>query len=465
MGRLHALWTLEGLDQLEPALIESAFNDSEAGVRENAVRLAESHLKDEPALAAAMLRLENDPSPKVRLQLLCTLGFIDTPASRVVQNQLLLSGLEDEWMQIAALSTSSDRAVQYFDMASARRPELTAAESDARRSFLRKAGAVIGTRQKPAELQKVLQAAANETQPGSTWWRAAALEGLAEGVVRRKRDAAALKGVHELLFRLFESQAASIRRSALTLLEISGVSTSTSVQAGSKLAVSRQREIGRWTVIGVRMQLLFLPCAIHSSISFIFEKLIAPGEPDAVQIAAVRGVGKIPGEATGAFLISRWRVLTSPVRTQAAEAVLQDPARFPQILKALQQEEVPAWTLNFSQKRRLLMNRDPKIRDAARAVLDEKPGERDAVVKRYEAALNVNGDSARGKRVFQEVCAKCHKLDGIGAEVGSRPWNSSQSSRIGVAWRHPGPEQVHRTKIRSVCCGTKFRRHERRSHW
>jgi len=120
----------------------------------------------------------------------------------------------------------------------------------------------------------------------------------------------------------------------------------------------------------------------------------------------------------GTFLISKWRVLTGPVRSQAAEAMLQDPARFPQILKALQQEDVQAWTLNFSQKRRLLMNRDPKIRDVARAILDEKPGERDAVVKRYQAALSTNGDNVRGKRVFQEICAKCHKLDGIGAEVG-----------------------------------------------
>ncbi len=417
LGRLHALWTLEGMNQLEPALIESAFSDSEAGVRENAIRLAESHLKDKAALAPAMLRLENDPSPKVRLQLLCTLGFIDTPASRVVQDQLLLSGLEDEWMQIAALSASSDRAVQYFDMASARRPELTAAESEARRSFLRKVGAVIGTRQKAAELQKVLQAAASETQPGSTWWRAAALEGLAEGVVRRKRDAAALKGVHELLFRLFESQAASIRRSALTLLDISGVSTSTSVQRAEARSFAAA---GDRTLDSDRRAdaVAFLAMCNPEQHRLLFEKLITPGEPDAVQIAAVRGLGKIPGEAAGAFLISRWRVLTGPVRTQAAEAVLQDPARFPQILKALQQDDVQAWTLNFSQKRRLLMNRDPKIRDAARSVLDEKPGERDAVVKRYQAALNVNGDSARGKRVFQEVCAKCHKLDGIGTEVG-----------------------------------------------
>jgi putative heme-binding domain-containing protein len=150
----------------------------------------------------------------------------------------------------------------------------------------------------------------------------------------------------------------------------------------------------------------------------LLRRLVDVQEPAPVQVAATRALGKVPGEAVGTFLIAKWRVLTGPVRSQAAEAVLQDPARFPQILKALQQEDVQAWTLNFSQKRRLLMNRDPKIRDLARAILDEKPGEREAVVKRYQAALSADGDSTRGKRVFQEICAKCHKLDGIGAEVG-----------------------------------------------
>jgi len=40
------------------------------------------------------------------------------------------------------------------------------------------------------------------------------------------------------------------------------------------------------------------------------------------------------------------------------------------------------------------------------------------VVKRYEAALDKTGDAARGKAVFKSICAKCHRLDGMGAEVG-----------------------------------------------
>ena len=142
-------------------------------------------------------------------------------------------------------------------------------------------------------------------------------------------------------------------------------------------------------------------------------------EPAPVQMAATRALGKVPGEAVGTFLISKWRVLTGPVRSQAAEAMLQDPARFPQILKALQQEDVQAWTLNFSQKRRLLMNRDPKIRDRHARFWTRNRESATPSSSATRLRLIANGDSVRGKRVFQEICAKCHKLDGIGAEVGS----------------------------------------------
>lgn len=417
LGRLHALWTLQGMNELEPAVIESALTDSEAGVRENAIRLAEPYLNREPALAAALLKLEKDPSPKVRFQLLCTLGFIDSPASRAAQNQLLLGGLEDDWMQLAALSASSERAVQYFEMASARRPELTATESDARRSFLRKVGAVIGARQKPAELQKVLQAAAVDAQPSSSWWRAASLQGLADGALRRKPDPALLTGVQDVLFRLFESPVTPIRRAALNLLQASkfdeGVSYHRTLQrslatAGDRSLDSEQRADA----------ISFLALVRPGDHLELLKRLVDVQEPAPVQMAATAALGRVPGVAVGEFLISKWRVLTGPVRSQAAEAMLQDPDRFPQILQALQREDIQAWTLNFTQKRRLLMNRDPKIRELARAILDEKPGERDAVVKRYQASLSAQGDMGRGKRVFQEICAKCHKLDGIGAEVG-----------------------------------------------
>jgi len=40
-------------------------------------------------------------------------------------------------------------------------------------------------------------------------------------------------------------------------------------------------------------------------------------------------------------------------------------------------------------------------------------------LKRYQSALDTStGDAGQGRAVFERVCAKCHKMDGVGAEVG-----------------------------------------------
>ena len=64
------------------------------------------------------------------------------------------------------------------------------------------------------------------------------------------------------------------------------------------------------------------------------------------------------------------------------------------------------------------MHEDPAIRALARPLLEEPPGGREAVLKRYEAALDLAGDARRGEQAFERVCAKCHRLNGRGAEVG-----------------------------------------------
>ena len=50
----------------------------------------------------------------------------------------------------------------------------------------------------------------------------------------------------------------------------------------------------------------------------VFEQLLTAAEPEAVQIAAARAMGRIPGEETGRYLLKGWRAYTSNVRMEAA---------------------------------------------------------------------------------------------------------------------------------------------------
>jgi putative heme-binding domain-containing protein len=95
-----------------------------------------------------------------------------------------------------------------------------------------------------------------------------------------------------------------------------------------------------------------------------------------------------------------------------------DPDRPRVLLAAIKDNAVQPWTLAFRHKRQLLMSRDPALRESARALLEERAGERENVLKRYEAALQMKGDPAKGREVFERVCSKCHVLNGLGHEVG-----------------------------------------------
>jgi putative heme-binding domain-containing protein len=137
-----------------------------------------------------------------------------------------------------------------------------------------------------------------------------------------------------------------------------------------------------------------------------------------VRRAAVQALGRIPGDAVGQVLLERWRGFTAPVRSEAADALLADPGRTRLLVAALQKGEVQAWSLSFWQKRDLIMNDDPEIRAQARPLLESPPEEREKVVASYQKALELPGDAARGAQVFERACAKCHRVDGRGSDIG-----------------------------------------------
>ena len=81
--RLHALWTLDGLGEIDAATVEKALADKSVDVRASAVRLSERWL-GEPAspLSAIVVKLGDDPNWMVRRQVAASLGMLPQ-ASRV----------------------------------------------------------------------------------------------------------------------------------------------------------------------------------------------------------------------------------------------------------------------------------------------------------------------------------------------------------------------------------------------
>jgi putative membrane-bound dehydrogenase-like protein len=418
VARLHALWTLEGLHKLEVTLIEKALADPEAGVRENAILLAEPRLSGNPQLIARLLKMERDPDRRVQFQLLCTLGGIDSKAARDAQDRLLAQAIDDPWMQTAALSASSERAPQLLRTAIA----FADKQTGARATFFRQIATVIGVRRKTAEIRQVLTTVLSASPAGASWWRAAAIDGLAQGFGsnpsrRRGPDdsRAPVDLGQDLLLKLFETPDADVRRASLRGLTATGLPPTAAplLTRAAAMAQSVERDPAlRADSVGL---LALSDPAAHET---LFRKLIDPQQPEAVQAAAVRGLARVKGPAVGTYLIERWKSMTPAVRMDAADAMFLDPDRPGLLLEAIKAETVQPWSLAFRHKRQLLMSRDASLREAARSLLDEKAGDREDVLKRYQAALERTGDAEKGRFVFEQVCAKCHKMNGLGQDVG-----------------------------------------------
>src|SRR5204862_4995543 len=70
LARLHALWTLEGMHQLDSGTTLAALSDSDPIVRAAAIRLCEPLLSTDKrkAVLPALLKLSSDSDLRVQLQ-------------------------------------------------------------------------------------------------------------------------------------------------------------------------------------------------------------------------------------------------------------------------------------------------------------------------------------------------------------------------------------------------------------
>jgi mono/diheme cytochrome c family protein len=80
LARIHALWTLEGLDALDPSLVREKLNDKDPQVRIAAIRTSESlYKKGDHSLVPDVTALAKDPDVNVVLQALLTAELLKLP--------------------------------------------------------------------------------------------------------------------------------------------------------------------------------------------------------------------------------------------------------------------------------------------------------------------------------------------------------------------------------------------------
>jgi len=127
LGRIHALWTLNGLKSLDDETILSVLKDKDPQIRKTTIWASEERiLKGDEPLINAMKPIINDPSADVRFQLALTLRFSSSEQAQAMIKELLLKNPNDP-----ALTASQNRYQSSLDArASSKKSEELLTEAD-----------------------------------------------------------------------------------------------------------------------------------------------------------------------------------------------------------------------------------------------------------------------------------------------------------------------------------------------
>ncbi len=102
LGRLHALWTLEGLDAVSSQLLADGCVDPDRRVRAASVRISELQMAGDRSLDLQLHRLARDPDPNVAIQTLLSVSRGGHPEAEAIVADVLKSHPDNDSIQSIA---------------------------------------------------------------------------------------------------------------------------------------------------------------------------------------------------------------------------------------------------------------------------------------------------------------------------------------------------------------------------
>jgi putative membrane-bound dehydrogenase-like protein len=392
-GRVHTLWTLQGLGALDDSLIGKALSDREAGVREQALRLAESRLAN-AAIRDEVVRLADDPSARVRFQLAFTLGEATGPAAIDALAKIARRDIADPWTQLAVLSSAGKSALGLLETL-ARDKEFTERSDESHLLFLTRLATLVGAGATDSELARALALPANNGRSPQSW-QTAILDGLGQGLQNGKQPMARLWSNHSPEL---DGPLASIRAI---------FDRAASISQDAKAAMSQR-------VFAAHL-LGFGPFQVAAK---PLQNLLSPLNPTEIQLAGIRALSLHSDASIPVALLAAWPNYSPSVRREVLEAIFARGDRLPYLFKAIEEKKVLAGQIDPFRLTQLRKHANPQIRQRALTLFaSQVAADRQKVVDNYRPALDLNAVAERGKAVFKRACATCHRLEDVGTEVG-----------------------------------------------
>jgi putative membrane-bound dehydrogenase-like protein len=383
-ARVQAIWTLHLLGGLATEILAKSLRDADPEVRRNAVQVSASYLSKSDAVAQAALALAEDREPRVRLQLALSLGAWEDPAAGRALARIVRDAPDDPWIRAAVLSSAAPQATTILTalFGEAGSEKLPPALIE---PLFATAAAIPGGRglMPLVEALAAPKGSAGEFAP----WQFSALAGILDsaerGQFRLDRD----------VLPRFDPLLADARRV---------VADDRAPQERRLLAV---RVIGRSSP---------LPNADREGLA----GLLNPHVPPALQRAAVTALARTNDPQAPRVLLQDWKARGPALRDAILDALLSRDAWRIALLDAIEGGRVPTADVDPAHRRILLSHRDPGVRKRAEGVFTVATAGRKEVLDHYRSALGTPGDARAGAEAFKRVCAACHRMRGVGTEVG-----------------------------------------------
>ncbi len=402
VGRMHVLWALEGLGALEDDDLLAALDDKSPHVQDHAVRLAAARNTQSAAIVERLLALAADDDAGVRFQVAFALGEIDDPRRVAALARIAVRDVDDHWMQTAVLSsclTVTDGLLAELAESPAFLKEQPAA------AWLEQIAAIAGARHELREVQHALDVAAD--LPGHSPAQQAIVLGLGTGLRRAGDSLATVKG-----------DASAAAAGMLTELAERSVRTVGDPKAGVSQRIKAARLLtlsGAPQTVGV-----LLP-------------LVDPAQPEALQLFALETLAGLSDPQIADSLADDWQRATPAVQEAIIRTLASRTPWARKLLDACRGGRIGAAQVPASTRAALANHDDEAVRQSARELFAADSGPRSDVIDRYQSALSLTGDPARGQQVYQRECTTCHQLGERGFQVGPNLALRAQPDRQGPA--------------------------------
>ncbi len=418
-SKVLALHLLHVLEALRADDLDRAYRDPHPGVRENAVRLAES-LLPAPEAARIVFEASRDPHARVRFQAALALGRVAGSESVEALRQILVADGGDPWSRFAVLCSAGDHAADLLGLVLEEAATGPAEDVVRLTPAIRELAAVAAAGDATAATAMLTMTHEAMNAPGGALVAPALVEGIRDGWRRRPSSQLAAGLAAPVLKAADGLDLESLAPALCELVRMTGLDfpprLRAAVNAALGVAASRQANIE------TRSAALALLARLPAEEAFpVVSAVLTEAAPGDLQKRALDALGTLRHPDTAIFLLSHWNRLSPVLRPAAVRLILSRQPYHAALLDALEggQVRVSELNLDLEQRRTLLRWSSPAIaKRAAHYFGDEEYGNRKEAVEEWLAALPAKGDPEAGAIVFDARCAACHQAGGRGLAVG-----------------------------------------------